>query len=52
MGLFRLIGLFDTAAIAVLSTVTSFHSLSSRVGCSFQGKLLSIFTEIALLLFS
>ena len=40
-------GAFDTAAIAIFSASTVhvifFHSLPSRVGCSFQGKLFSIF---------
>ena len=43
---------FDTAAIAVFSTcrvqVIFFHSLPSRVGCSFQGKLFSIFKLLCL----
>ena len=38
---------FDTAAMAVFSTCTVhvifFHSLPPQVGCSFQGKLFSIF---------
>ena len=44
-------GAFDAAAIAVFSTCTVhvnfFHSLPSRVGCSFQGKLFSIFKLLA-----
>ena len=36
-------GAFDTAAIAVLSTCKIFPQLTSRVGCSFQGKLFTIF---------
>ena len=44
-------GEFDTAAIAVFSTcsvdVILFHSLQSRVGCSFQDKLFSIFKLLA-----
>ena len=43
-------GAFDTAAIAVLSKVIFFHSLPSRVGCSFQGKLFSIFKLLGLVL--
>ena len=43
---------FDTAAIAVFSTCTVhvifFHSLLSRVGCSFQGKLFSIFKSLCI----
>ena len=43
-------GAFDTAAIAVFNTCTVifFHSLPSRVGCSFQGKLFSIFKLLCL----
>ena len=45
-------GTFDTAAIAVFSTCTVhvifFHSLPSRVGCNFQGKLFSIFKLLCL----
>ena len=45
-------GVFDTAVIAVFSTCTVhvifFHSLPSRVGCSFQGKLFSIFKLLSL----
>ena len=45
-------GAFDTAAIAVFSTCTVhvifFHSLPSRVGCDFQGKLFSIFKLLCL----
>ena len=41
----------NTAAIAVFSTcsvdVILFHSLQSRVGCSFQDKLFSIFKLLA-----
>ena len=44
-------GAFDTAAIAVFSAcavhVIFFHSLPSRVGCSFQGKLFSINGKIS-----
>ena len=45
-------GAFDMAAIAVFSTCTVhvifFHSLPSRVGCHFQGKLFSIFKLLCL----
>ena len=43
-------GAFDTAAIAVFSTCTVifFHSLPSRIGSSFQGKLFSIFKLLCL----
>ena len=45
-------GAFDTAAIAVFSTCTVqvivFHSLPSRAGCSFQGKLFSILKLLCL----
>ena len=49
-------GAFDTAAIAVFSTCTVhviiFHSLPSRVGCSFQGKMFSInFRKLLCLVF-
>ena len=41
---------FDTAAIAVFRTCTVhvifFHSLLLRVGCSFHGKLFSIFKSL------
>ena len=39
-------GAFKTAATAVFVIV--FHSLPSRVGCSFQGKLFSIFKLLCL----
>ena len=45
-------GAFDAAAIAVFSTCTVpvifFHRLPSRVCCSFQGKLFSIFKLLCL----
>ena len=45
-------GAFDVAAIAVFSTGTVhaifFHSLPSRVGCSFQDMLFSIFKLLCL----
>ena len=43
-------GAFDTAAIAVFSTCNIFYSLPSRVGCSFQGKLFSIFKLLCLII--
>ena len=49
-------GAFNTAAIAVFSTCTVhvifFHSLPSRVGCSFQDKLFSIFKLLCLVVVS
>jgi len=39
---------FSMAAIVVLSTWKIFHSLPSQVGCSFQGKLFSIFKLLCL----
>ena len=36
-------GAFDTAAIADSSTCNIFPQLTSRIGCSFQRKLFSIF---------
>ena len=45
-------GAFDTATIAIFSTCTVhvifFNSLPSRVGCSFQSKLFSIFKLLCL----